>query len=367
VVDRPSLTALLSQTLVAFTIECDNESEHRLTEYTVTRGTAGTQSGTWLVSMAMWFNCMRWVSEAPITVGELERRARTSTNLSGMQRWRYIVVEPDPDDTRAKPPVEAMLVRATRRGRVAQKVWHPLVAEIEARWADRWGSAEIDALRERLRAVVTRSTLDLPDCLPIVHHGLWTAGPTRAPFAPRAVGAGGESDLALPVVLARALLMLTIDFEARSKVSLANHADVLRVLEEQPVAIRDLPRRSGVSKEAISMGMGILVKRGLAVVEQNPSGARGKVARLTSKGVASQSAHSRLLRAVEDEMATRFGRDVINAVRDSLEPLAADSRGSGLFPALEPSPGGWRASVRTAETLPMFPMVLHRGGYPDGS
>jgi hypothetical protein len=27
----------------------------------------------------------------------------------------------------------------------------------------------------------------------------------------------------------------------------------------------------------------------------------------------------------------------------------------------------WRASVPNPETLPHYPMVLHRGGYPDGS
>ena len=33
----------------------------------------------------------------------------------------------------------------------------------------------------------------------------------------------------------------------------------------------------------------------------------------------------------------------------------------------EPYPDNWRASVRRPATLPHFPMVLHRGGYPDGS
>jgi hypothetical protein len=160
--------------------------------------------------------------------------------------------------------------------------------------------------------------------------------------------------------------MIAIEFESRSKVSLANFADVLRILDEQPVPIRDLPRRSGVSKEAISMGMGVLVKRGLAAVEQNPRGP-GKVGRLTENGTTTQSMHARLLHVTEEGLAARFGVDVTSAVRDSLAPLAGDSRGSGLFPALQPYPGGWRASVRKPETLPQFPMVLHRGGYPDGS
>jgi hypothetical protein len=34
---------------------------------------------------------------------------------------------------------------------------------------------------------------------------------------------------------------------------------------------------------------------------------------------------------------------------------------------MTPYPEGWRASVATSETLPHYPMVLHRGGYPDGA
>lgn len=366
-VERPPLTALLSQALVAFTIEFDNEAEHRMPRHRVTRGDSGARDGPWLVSMVMWFNCMRHVGEEPITVGELERRARTRTNLPGMRRWRYIDVEPDPDDARAKPPSAALRVRAAANGRMAQKVWEPLVPVIEARWGERWGGGPIVSVRTALRALVSQSVFDLPDCLPILGYGLWSAGPSRASFAPADGGAGDDSLLSLPTLLARALLMIAIDFEARSEVSLASFADVLRVLDVQPIPIRDLPRRSGVSKEAISMAMGVLSKRGLVVMDTNPAGGPGKVARLTARGLTSQRTHAGLLRVVEEEMELRAGAGVIGALRDSLSLFAGDSRGSGLFPALEPNPEGWRASIRKPETLPHFPMVLHRGGYPDGS
>ena len=57
---------------------------------------------------------------------------------------------------------------------------------------------------------------------------------------------------------------------------------------------------------------------------------------------------------------------VTGALRSSLEPLAA-GRPPVLFGGLEPYPDNWRASVRRPATLPHFPVVLHRGGYPDGS
>jgi len=55
-----------------------------------------------------------------------------------------------------------------------------------------------------------------------------------------------------------------------------------------------------------------------------------------------------------------------------------DVGGSLLARGLEPAPGGWRAqppyAARTAAmlrdpnaALPHFPMVLHRGGWPDGN
>ena len=99
------LSALLSQVLVAFTIECDNEFEQQMPHRTSNYGsTAGRGAGPWLVSMAMWWTCMRFVAEDGITVAELTRRARTGTNLPGMLRWKYISVEPDPADPRPKPP-----------------------------------------------------------------------------------------------------------------------------------------------------------------------------------------------------------------------------------------------------------------------
>ena len=40
---------------------------------------------------------------------------------------------------------------------------------------------------------------------------------------------------------------------------------------------------------------------------------------------------------------------------------------SPLMRGLEPYPDNWRADVRPPQALPHYPMVLHRGGFPDGS
>jgi hypothetical protein len=51
----------------------------------------------------------------------------------------------------------------------------------------------------------------------------------------------------------------------------------------------------------------------------------------------------------------------------ALEPIAGDGTraGSPLYTGLDSD--GWRARTRQPGRLPWFPMVLHRGGYPDGS
>jgi methyltransferase (TIGR00027 family) len=53
--------------------------------------------------------------------------------------------------------------------------------------------------------------------------------------------------------------------------------------------------------------------------------------------------------------------------RQAEPPRGPLSLSALLFEALEPHRDNWRALVRPPRTLPNYPMVLHRGGYPDGS
>jgi hypothetical protein len=126
---------------------------------------------------------------------------------------------------------------------------------------------------------------------------------------------------------------------------------------------------TGISREAVAWAMGVLIRAGLAVDEPDPAASRGKVARLTPRGALARRLYLEFLGAVADRWRDRFGRDTIGALRRPLEALAAGADGQPppLFQALEPYPDNWRASVRPPRTLPYYPMVLHRGGYPDGS
>ncbi len=360
-----SLSALLSQALVALTIELDNETEHRLPHRTTNYGAADRGDGAWLVSLAMFENCLRFVTDQPITVGELETLARTGTNLDGMRRWGYITIDGTAKKTHKTRPGPDAVLRATARGLRARQTWLPLPALVEQRWRERFGADQIAQLRRSLEAVAAQLDPGLPDYLPILGQVLFSRGP--APALPPRPDEPDVAALPLSALLSRVLLAFALDYEAESEVSLAVGANLLRVLRAEGTRLRDLPLLTGISKEAVAWALGVLLRARLAVSEPDPAASRGKVARLTPRGLHAQRLYLELLATVEDRWRERLGRDTIGALRQSLEALATGTEPPALFQALEPYPDNWRASVRPPSTLPYYPMVLHRGGYPDGS
>ena len=133
----------------------------------------------------MWENCLRYVTDQPITVGELETRARTGTNLDGMRRWGYITIDGTARKIHKGRPGPDAVLRATAAGLQAREVWLPLPGLIEQRWRERFGTGQVDRLRESLVAVVSQLDPGLPDCLPILGAGLLSRGPDPA-LPPRA-------------------------------------------------------------------------------------------------------------------------------------------------------------------------------------
>jgi DNA-binding MarR family transcriptional regulator len=346
------LSTLLSHSLVAYTIEFDNEFEHQMPHRTSQHGaTDDRRHVPWLVSMAMWCNCMRFVDAQGVTVGELERLARTTTNLPGMLRWGYVKAEPSPDDRDPKRPGRDAVLRPTRAGERARQVWRPLFDTVDTRWRERFGEDRIRELRDALAVLVGQLDPGLPDCLPILGHGLFS----KVQDAP---ATADTEDLPLVTLLARVLLTLAVEFERESTLSLAISANVLRVLDDSGVRIRDLPVLAGVSRAAVDMTIGFLETHRHVVVEPAPS--RGQQVRLTAKGRAAQQATPTLLAGIEERWQDRFG---IDDLRTALTRLVGGPLAAGLVPY----PDGWRAAIKAPTTLPHYPMVLHRGGFPDGS
>lgn len=381
---RAHLATLLSQALVAFTIEFDNEAEHRLPHRTTDFGaTPDSLHAPWLASMAMYFNCMRYVGEQGIRLREMARLARTGTNLDGMRRWGYIYFAPDPSDARPKPPKADWMAFARPGGRKARAIWEPLLPEIEARWTRRFGPQQLAELRSALARFAVQLEPGLPDCLPIVGYGLFSTDPQRVSVArkkskdaepPPAESEGEIASLPLPALLARVLFIQAIEFERSSSVSLGISANILRILDEKPMVTRHLPELTGISREQVVISTGWLVRHGFAIVGTASAQAgikesRGKQIRLKEKGLLAQEEYGKKLRAIEKGWATRFGEDATGALGARLESIVGDGTAgkSPLFQGLVPYPDGWRAKVRKPELLPHFPLVTHRGGFPDGS
>jgi DNA-binding MarR family transcriptional regulator len=350
---RLAVPERLSQVLTAFIIECDNEFEHRMPHRTTRYGSAGDlRRPPWLVSMAMWANCLRLVPADGIAAGELARRARLDGHsmdlvLTRMSRWwGYLKVAPG--------TAAGRLVAPTRAGRQAQEIWAPLPGEISDRWRDRFGREEFAGLRAALVPAVARLGMVLPDFLPV-----GKAQPEQG----REDGAG----LALPALLSKVLLALALDFERESRLALGIYTDrgaarlaisanVLRVLEDGGSRVRDLPAATGVAQMAIGNWLGSLEEHSYLTVGPDPAGGRFKAAQLTAGGREARDGYLRWA-------AADGGQPDAAALRAALAPFGDDLLRSGTAPY----PDGWRARVARPKTLPHYPVISPRGGFPDGS
>lgn len=176
-------------------------------------------------------------------------------------------------------------------------------------------------------------------------------------------------DLSISSLLSKILLSFTLEFERGSDLSLALGANLLRVLDDRGTRVRDLPALTGVAKMGVANSLSILEKRRYVVVAPDPTGSRAKLVSLTARGREAQDAYHRLVRELELLWVTRLGEPVVCALRESLVDPVGDGTAheSPLVQGLEPYPDCWRSEVPKPEVLPHYPMVSHRGGFPDGS
>jgi hypothetical protein len=352
-VTEGSLIGALSHAFVAFTIEADNEFESQMPHRTAADRGDSSRIGPWLTSLAFWANYLRRIPEDGCSIGELARgagddRTAIKNRLGELHRWGYVRVLPAGADPRDR------LVVPTRWGVLARSIWEPIEDMVEARWRQRFGDEVIDALRRELLRLQADSPL--PVGFPIL---AWGRATRIRPVPPSSSDPTGLSTL-----LARTILSMAQEFDLDSPLSLSLTQNLIRVFHslDGPVAVRELPLRTGVSKEAIAIAAGQLVRSELAVESGTP-----KSLELTSRG---RAAGSRALGRLA-ELDERWSAST------SLVSLLAPISGRALAAGLEPHPAAWRARAPyLAQTravladpdssLPAFPMVSHRGGYPDG-
>ena len=340
------LSALLSQAFVAFVIEFDNEFEHQAPHRTTNH--RSTPGAPWLVSWAMWDGYLQHVPDEGISFAELQTRRGVSKKALNHwlirlgKWWRYLAFDP-PLPSKNIPP--ETIIRPTAGGRRAIEVWRPLTAVIEKRWRERFGADAIGRLEDDLRAIADELDPEAADSFPIIE-GDKPRRKTAAKTSPK------MTNLTLPRLMAKALVEFALEFDRYSVASLSITANILRVVGEEGVRVRDLPRLACLAKEGAALEMRIAERQGLASVES------GKLVKLTAKGCLGRDMYLEKAREVEEAWRRGFGRNL----RISLESLAPR-----FLEGIVYYPDGWRSSIASLEGLPHFPMISHRGGYPDGS
>jgi hypothetical protein len=352
VVDRRRLPVptLLSHALVAMTIGLDNELEQRMGHMTnLGRRRGLSAEGPWLVSWSTWANLLRFIPPEGISLQDLRRRPGVSKRHlggknPGVIRWGYVTLS-------------GGAVRPTSQLREASETIFPLLPDlVETKWADHLGARKVGQLKELLGELLCQVDQELPHYLPQVDNLMWTRW---GPSAPREEAIG---DLKLVDRLAQALLLYTLQHESASEIPLTMAANLMRVIDDEGTPKADLVRRSGISKEAMAFLTGWR-QRPRLIVES------ARTVMLTDAGRSAKTDYETLLRTIEHLWAKQFGGDVTRRLRSALEQVVVDETldRSPLAQLVKAPEGCWRSWVRTAETLPHFPMILHRGGFPDGS
>ncbi len=339
------LTVLLSWAWIAYVIEADNAVEATGTEHV---------GRLFNISLPMWANGLRLISEEGITMGHLQHNARAQCNVGGLERWGWVAIGEQTGTRRTGYGTRRGLnantvVRPTRAGSYARRLFPQVVEMVEQRWRDRFGPSAVDELRIGLAGRASAMPWSPPEVHP--SDGFFT----------HVVDAHDEpgGDDSLVVLLGQALTACTVEQERGATVSLPLAANFLSVLGEGPQAVKDVPALTGLSKEAVAMAIGYLRRRQL--IASGPE----RTVRLSSKGQDALHAYGDGPQQGDDEVL----RAGLSRLVEQTEALTA---------GLSPPDGGWRARrpylaqthrllANPTGALPRQPMVLHRGGWPDGS
>jgi hypothetical protein len=338
------LTTLLAWAWLTFTIEADNAVEAAGSEHL---------SRLFRISMAMWANGLRLIGEEGVTVGELQARAKARCNIGGLERWGWISMGEPGGKRRAGygthrgVKVDTVL-RPTRAGSYARRLWPGAIATVEERWRARFGDELLLSLDEALRPLAG----GMPWAPPEVH-------PSDGFISHVIEGPLVDEEAPLAAHMAQVLTALTLGQERGAEVSLPLGANFIRVIGTDVVRTRDLPLSSGVSKEAVAMSVKFLQRRHLA---EAPAGG---LVKLTATGLDALDGFWTRAAGPKNEPLRAVLTSVVRnrqALADGLAPPAGCWRGAKPYLAQTE-----RLLADPTAALPWQPMVLHRGGWPDGS
>ena len=295
-----------------------------------------------------------------VPLGSLEG---LGANLAGLERWGYVVVRPDSSagadgpsggcwqrgahqrrlggqadagrPVRAGGVGQARGARSSAGGNSGSALTWSLSCGL--RWSRR--SATPARWRPEIgRCRCTCRSSDTPTgCGPRSRDRRMSSSPPPVPglVSWRVTRRG----LGLSALLARALLLVTLVYERRSRLSLPVSADILPAIGTQGAPMRVLPLRSGVSREAVSAATKFLQRHGYATIGPDPAAGRGQAVALTERGVAELEAHERRIGAIEEGWAERRGVAEIGRLRECVLAFAERRADGSAGPArTEPGP-----------------------------
>ena len=334
--DDVPLFAMLSQVLVAFTIEFDCEYQRRMRD----EGQPG------FVSFAGWRNVLRYVGTEGASVRSLTgmvpmRAGDLRFTLGGLERWGFVAIKPPAGRGKAEAFRAGFgssrgfsldwTVEPTPRTKLALGVWPDVLCEVDSRWRDRFGPAAVDRLRGALARLVEQLDPCPPEGLADRAARPWATGSLLAPDDDWAAAARPDDEPhALPVLVARALWSFAVMFDREAPVPLGVAANLMRVLGPDPLPVSELAERTGI----YAIGPSPLLLRS-RMVEQvaRTDGGRGGALRLSPVGVSVKETCSELIDGTERRWVERYGRTVISDIAVALTAIRDHPHfGEGMQP-----------------------------------
>ena len=280
--DSPPLSVLLSKNLEAFSRDLD------------------AARGEGVPPLAVWANVLQHLNEEWVDQRDLPRLARLSKRalppvLKPLERSGHIAVE-------------SKRIRLTPLGRAASESWRRLLADAELGWRRRFGAAHITSLRRALEHLVSKFDLLHPDF------------PTQyGPADPRINGGPGQDWKPVPraavmtstrqpltSLLSQALVEVTMEYDGRAG-PLQFAANVLRFVPDKGIAVSELPD---------TYWLPTMIRHKFV----RPS-ADEQTVRLTAGSKKLRDAYLQTLVVIEDGWRGRYGKEVVDELRSTLDAI----------------------------------------------
>jgi len=122
----------------------------------------------------------------------------------------------------------------------------------------------------------------------------------------------------IATLMASALKIFTRQFNASSNTPLALCASTLRVLSSDAIPEREIPALTGSSIEQCGIGW---QHKPYVQIERDSARGRGKLVRLTDKGLEAQRHYWQLVRQIEAEWEDGYGEKAIHQLKKCLQEL----------------------------------------------